>query len=296
MGTEFASAAMMRVLTRGLRELGLRPLPGETGHRAQAGATVDLDMKRALVQHAVAQGGLACLIQLGCGVHHQAHEPTHRAMVSAREPRELVVRWQRLERYIHSTHRIRIADEEPQGLVISHEGVRPGIVPSLHESLVVCGVLAALLEARGVQGLQIKAGRVRAYPSPAQGALEGLAVADPDRLWRFTWKACTAPQRHARAAESPEGLFATAAGAARHLELSLRSLQRELQARDLNFSGLVGECRARLAAMHLIESDLALAEIGFLCGYSDQAHFTREFGRRVGLAPQKYRLAFSERP
>ena len=39
-----------------------------------------------------------------------------------------------------------------------------------------------------------------------------------------------------------------------------------------------------------------LAEVGFLCGYADQAHFTREFRRRVGLPPERYRRAFASGP
>ncbi len=75
---------------------------------------------------------------------------------------------------------------------------------------------------------------------------------------------------------------------------SLSTLQRDLKQRDLTFSELVGECRAHKAALHLNECALPLAEVGFLCGYSDLAHFTREFGKRVGIPPQKYRMAFGK--
>ena len=36
----------------------------------------------------------------------------------------------------------------------------------------------------------------------------------------------------------------------------------------------------------------ALAEIGLLCGYADQSHFTREFRQRSGLTPADYRRDF----
>jgi AraC-like DNA-binding protein len=35
-----------------------------------------------------------------------------------------------------------------------------------------------------------------------------------------------------------------------------------------------------------------IAEVGFLSGFADQAHFTRELRRRVGLPPAAYRAAF----
>jgi transcriptional regulator GlxA family with amidase domain len=35
-----------------------------------------------------------------------------------------------------------------------------------------------------------------------------------------------------------------------------------------------------------------LAEIGFLAGFSDQAHFARIFHRNVGTTPSRYRAEF----
>jgi AraC-like DNA-binding protein len=42
-----------------------------------------------------------------------------------------------------------------------------------------------------------------------------------------------------------------------------------------------------------MQSNAAVSEIGFLCGYSDQAHFTREFKRATGITPSKYRESFA---
>jgi len=36
---------------------------------------------------------------------------------------------------------------------------------------------------------------------------------------------------------------------------------------------------------------LGLAEIAGRAGFSDQSHFTREFKRRFGITPGRYRLA-----
>lgn len=318
MATEFASAAMLRVLTQGLRELGLPPLETHTTRGNSSSATVDLDLKLAVVQHALKHGGIACLIHLGRGVHPYAHEPTHRAMVSAHHPVELVLRWQRLERYIHSRHRLRITAQGEQWLEITHEGVCEGIFPSVYESLVVFGVIAALLQARGVRGLAIHSGQTQVFPQAQQRAMETWPVVDPQRTWRLSWQGCAPPLASAGPVGVAEDLYAcsawplwqrqlvnhilerlidspTASDAALALGVSLRTLQRDLKARDWSFSALVGDCRARMAALHLIESDMALSEVGFLCGYADQAHFTREFGKRVGMPPQKYRLAFGGR-
>jgi AraC family transcriptional regulator len=57
----------------------------------------------------------------------------------------------------------------------------------------------------------------------------------------------------------------------------------------------IGEHGRRLrlewAAERLVCSDEGLAEIAGQAGFSDQSHFTREFKRRFGVTPGRYRLA-----
>ena len=73
------------------------------------------------------------------------------------------------------------------------------------------------------------------------------------------------------------------------LKTSPRSLQRHLAIEGIRFIDIVGTYRAEKAARLLAYSKESLAQIGFATGYSDQAHFSREFSRKVGLRPQQYR-------
>ena len=41
--------------------------------------------------------------------------------------------------------------------------------------------------------------------------------------------------------------------------------------------------------MHLLQSDLSLAEIAYRCGFTHQEHMTRLFGRKLGMTPGAYR-------
>ena len=80
--------------------------------------------------------------------------------------------------------------------------------------------------------------------------------------------------------------------AAAALAMSRRTLQRTLAAENLSHQHIKSEVRFRLAGWYLLESAIPIAEIGFICGYSDQAHLTREFNRRVGVPPARYRDLF----
>ena len=69
----------------------------------------------------------------------------------------------------------------------------------------------------------------------------------------------------------------------------MRTLQRKLLRQGLSFSEIAGEVRVRLAAAWLAHTGHGVADIGYLCGYADQPHFTRDFTRRAGLPPARYR-------
>jgi AraC-like DNA-binding protein len=314
---EFASAAMVRVLMRGLHELGLPAFEWESKQsHCDNRATVDLDLKRSIIQHAIRHGGLSCLIHLGKGIHHYANEPTHLAFLGAQTPTGLIHRWQRLERYIHSMHRIKMTDANDRSFLIHHQGVRNDVLPSIHESLVVCGVIAAMMQAQGVCGIRILVAGTEIYPMVSDAQIHAFPVIDAERVWHFYWAdhvpvVFRYPHTTCVNALFPDHQWPpliqplaeyllshmmeapSIQQAAQYLQISSRTLQRELTRNGLPFTEVVASCRNRVAAMLLLHSNQPLAEIGFLCGYSDQAHFTREFKKHVGLPPLKYRVAFA---
>ncbi len=73
------------------------------------------------------------------------------------------------------------------------------------------------------------------------------------------------------------------------LGLSGRTLQRRLAAAGAGFKDVVALARLEVAARNLVETATPLVEVGFLAGYSDQAHFSREFRRGAGMNPSSFR-------
>jgi AraC-like DNA-binding protein len=316
--SEFASMAMMRVISQGMLELGIPPPQTSGAAMPRRGSTVELDAKLTLLTHAIKEGGVECLVLLGRGVHHFADEPTHRAMTSAGSPAALLLRWQRLEKYIHSLHHIDLIHVGESHAHVVHRANRPDTCPSLAEDLVVAGVLAGLLEAMGTQNLTIHCGPLAIYPVLNKCDLAALDVGGTSSSWTFRWQSI-APQVQPQSSVEPVDLFhadqwpeiARCVGntlvqelmlppalpeMAKRMAVSSRSLQRNLAHHGLSYSQLLSEARSRMAAWRLLETPASLAEVGFLSGYSDQPHFTREFRLLVGVTPAQYRKDFSLAP
>lgn len=87
-----------------------------------------------------------------------------------------------------------------------------------------------------------------------------------------------------------------AAGVARALHVSVRTLQRRLVAAGTTFRS-VSECaRRRLAEAYLADPRVSIAEVAFLLGFSDQTSFNRAFRRRSGASPGVWRRRSTGRP
>jgi AraC-like DNA-binding protein len=302
---DFASASMLRLLLRAMAAHGLEPpLP------LPDAAHVPLGHKQQVVACIVRAGGLPLLLALAQQVQHIEGEPLHQALIGSRDPHDFLARWQRLERYVHASHRLLPRQCGACSMLLEHTS-RDAAPPLAAESVAVLGVWIGALRAIGTRGLRAElAGNV----VHGDGATEAW-TATPAQCWQLHWE----PVGDARAANAsghvavpplgcslpwPEPAAEVArwltrdatatpraADAAAALGLSLRTLQRRLTLAGISFSELLGEVRVRMAAAWLARGAPTLAEIGFLCGYADQAHFTREFTRRAGMPPARYRAA-----
>ncbi len=93
--------------------------------------------------------------------------------------------------------------------------------------------------------------------------------------------------RRAVTAVLPED--AQAAGVARCLNVSVRTMQRRLVAAGTTFREVSDGARRVLAEAYLSDRRVSIAEIAFLLGFSDQTAFNRAFRRWTGAAPGVWR-------
>ena len=82
----------------------------------------------------------------------------------------------------------------------------------------------------------------------------------------------------------------TQRGIASSLNLSVRNLQRKLQAEGISFKQLLDETRKELATQYVLGSNRRIGEITYLLGFSEPSNFTRAFRRWTGLSPNEYRI------
>jgi AraC-like DNA-binding protein len=308
--SDFASAAMLRVLHAGMSKLGLRS-PVKQWLRQ---ATVPLDAKQQLVGKVLRERGMSSLLFLGQGIHDLKHDSLMPMLIHPGQPLRILRAWLRLERYLHSKHRIAQTIINDEVVQHQHFSIKEGSEPSAAEDLVVLGVLIALLQNAGCNalGAHLMNG-VKLWPwqdSPTRFAELQEAVEDNQTHdWCIRWhgvaevltinrpsnkmndmSSISLSARVRSLASQSLGEPLSLASAAAHLMQSTRSLQRHLQLEGVTYIDLIASARAERASQMLsISNQPALAEIGFACGYTDQAHFCRDFKRRVGMSPARFR-------
>ena len=186
--------------------------------------------------------------------------------------------------------------------------------PSAAEDLLVLGLLVALLNRTGTQQLQARFVGDR-RPRWQHGSWRDAKLPSDTSRWLLTWQPAAAfePVPRSRLSNDEDkdetsttwtasnllaadvGRAWTVAALAKEMATSARHLQRRLQAQQTSFSALLCGARLAQASKYLVGTQQSSAEIGYACGYADQAHFNREFKRHTALTPAAYRTEFANR-
>ena len=296
---DFASAAMMRLAAVGLERQGISsPL------RSPFGAHVPRSLKRDILDAVLAEHGPVAILSLADAARQMPPEPVAQALLRARDASDLLDRWHRLERFSHGRHTVETRRLAEGSFRLTHRARDAGPPPSAAESLFVLGVLTILAETTGSVDVSLASstGEVwrekGAWRAPTHTAMMSDAILSASSMPRAAFRDASAPvkdpverlRQHLAADPVRRWTVADLASAA---GASPRTLQRRLAQRSISFTRLVSEARLQVAASHLCDANgPGLAEIGFLAGFSDQAHFARSFNRAVGTTPSVYRADF----
>ncbi|WP_412553709.1 helix-turn-helix transcriptional regulator [Shimia sp. MIT1388] len=297
-GDNFASAAMMRILALGLKQEGI-----DLDVPASSGARVPIPQKRKVLDEILARHGPVSLLRVSDAVRKLPPEPLAQALLKAETIADLHRRWTRMEAFTHGRHRMQFKAKVRGTFVLCHQARSGSELPSQAETLLVVGVLTNLMEmvSRAAVDVATEDGTIWRR----KGSWQPPSVVGRDLKVVVQVSEATATQRQDSASfvetEDTTARIRTLLSAdplhkwylgdvADKLCLSQRSLQRHLAQQSTTFSRLIAEVRLQCAAQFLCEEPgMGLAEVGFLSGYSDQAHFTRSFSQHVGLSPQVYR-------
>jgi AraC-like DNA-binding protein len=301
---DFASAALVSMLLRALDEAGLQAFPAPKP--GSGGALLPLSAKRDLLAAIASAHGLRPIISAGRNLPYAEGDPVVSALLAATDPSDLFARWCRLERFVHSRHRVEVREAGRNSLVAQHISLT-NEPPRAFEDALILGVLAGALRAIGATSLNARLGDSPDAPLVIEGGIEREPEpGHPTAVWRFDWQEVVRPGekvepapldrntalRRIVAADPARGW--TLAAAASAMAMSTRSLQRALAPAG-GFGALIGAVRVERAGDLLINSAHPLSLIGFVCGYADQPHFTREFKRRTAMTPAVYRQSFPGR-
>jgi len=78
---------------------------------------------------------------------------------------------------------------------------------------------------------------------------------------------------------------------ARALNVSTRSLQRQLREEGTSYKWILDEVRQELARQYMKEPNMPIKEVTFMLGFSEVSNFTRAFKRWTGQTPATYQAA-----
>lgn len=280
------------------------------------------EYKRGILDLVWREAGPETLLSIGQGIRNVGYDPIWRAAVGSASPAVAFDKWRRFEVFAHSRNRVRIDQTHEKRASFQRYTVGGG-VPTSPENLLICGLIIALLEENGFGGLRCEMpladGTAYCIREDGRFSVPGDANALMTAAWEIEWRTFSPRgKKSTPEAELPDiPLLQTCDSTlrtwievvvrllmrdiarqwkvgelAREAGLSTRSLQRRLGGADLSFSRVVRLVRIHEACRLLQNSEVSITAVGFCAGFSDSAHFSRDFRASMGMTPSDYRAAF----
>lgn len=312
-----ASAAYFSVVTDELERIDRRLVPPQRARlKLLNSAHVPAQESRGVFDHAYLQGGCGVLLLAGRGVDHAAFDPASHLLDQARSVAALIWLWQALQVHYHSHLRIEVVGRGERALCLRHYSLRSTYSLSIAETLILSGLMIARLERLGCRETRCCIGADPLATTVVYDdgrCLEGLlsAAVGSSNIIRLSWT--LRAHGASRDAIPVDNILPPEAHAnqlirrvmlelSRDLELSWsieqmarcagtsrRTLQRVFHRSGLSFKTALAAARLRAACHMLSGTFMPITEIALSCGYTDSAHFSRQFRRAAGMTPSVYR-------
>ena len=277
---------------------------------------VSRETQALMLREVALRGREAALLSLGGPLAQATDQPLLFVMLNSRDVADFLDKEQRFNRFFHSEHRLRVLAREERGIELEHTGLsRP---PDRVESLFVLGLHLAMFRELGCEGLEatLPGSELPTEPVFAGSKARSTLPRGGHTRWRITWRdfrarrepfpgldemlvAGAAPldlevetdlvTRVARRLRSDLVHRWNVSEVAKALGTSARSLQRGLADARTSFSQVLDAVRVEAAAEALRDPARSITEIGYVCGFSDSAHFSRRFRARMGVTPGAFR-------
>ncbi len=317
---EFAKASIFNLIVSRLKRSNPDLIPaGIPRVDAARQALIPAAFKRNMLDDIWREAGVETLLSIGREVKTVGNDPIWNAAKRSANPPLFFDKWQRFEVFAHSQNRVRI-DQLNDNLATFERYTEAGQIPTPPENLLICGLLIALLEEIGCLGLCCEMPLCGGEVFTIYDQKKILVPENTDLLetgtWSINWQSFSPdtnknksslglPEVALPVSVEPKlkALYETISllltgdisrqwkvgELAREVGLSTRSLQRKLRDGKLGFSSLVRLVRIHEACRLLKDSRISVTAIGFCTGFSDTAHFSRDFRASMGMSPKEFR-------
>ena len=299
----FASAGLVSLVLRVVGAADPALVSGQPRSDPFSHGLESARMKRSLVDRVLQKHGPGLLLSVGQHLHLIGDTPVATVFRRSADPHILADKWQRLERYHHATHRTRIEPLAQEGWDCRRYSL--AAMPTTGENCLIAGLLMGLAQLVGakdcrlrVAGSELANSDLRNAALPSGVTFETIQIAWSPFRSSLPQRRIEPPRDSAGTSERLAGVLSTDLGrnwkiadAAGQMAMSTRSLQRHLAADGGSFSTALRRVRMLEATRLLTATPIPLAEIGYCCGYADQAHFQRDFRRVTNMTPNRFRQA-----